>query len=168
MQTVDTIGERPKRPVFLLVLCILTFVRIGFGVMDGFLGLAAGPDSPQDLDKAQVELNKQIDEFEKQGMDDWVPTVKKLQNMVIVMNNNYYAVIALAFFIYAIGVTAAIMMLRGRKLGFHLYIIYTLLSVCDYYFFISPSMVPTVVIVLSALTGALFIGLYAINLKWMR
>lgn len=169
MQAIDShIEERPKRPVFLLILCILSFVWIGFGVLQGITAIADGPNTDQQIEQAKGDLDRQVEELEKQGITEWTPTFDKLKHMVIVMNDNFYAVQALAYLIYAIGLTAVIMMLRGRKLGFHLYIVYSLLSICDYYFFISPAMIPTLVIGFSAFFGILFVGLYAINLKWMR
>jgi ABC-type proline/glycine betaine transport system permease subunit len=168
MEAIDSVKEHPKRPVFLLVLCILSFVWIGLGVVQGGIGLVHGPDSQEQVERATKDLDKEVKKLEDQGITEWTPTFEKMKNMVVVMNNNFYTAVSLAFLIYIIGTAAVVLMFRGRKLGFHLYVIYSLLSICDYYFFISPAMVPTVVIVLSAIAGALFIGLYALNLKWMR
>lgn len=168
MEAIDSISQRPKRPVFLLVLCILSFVWLGLGVFQGATGLIQGPDSREQIEAATKDLDKEVENLEKQGITEWTPTFDKMKNMVVVMNNNFYSALALSFFIYIIGAAAVFLMFQGRKLGFHLYVVYTLFSVCDYYFFISPAMIPTVLIVLSAVFGALFVGLYAINLKWMR
>ncbi|GAB5418186.1 MAG: hypothetical protein Crog4KO_32660 [Crocinitomicaceae bacterium] len=169
MQAVDSTQEvRPKRPVFLLVLCILSFISIGIGFVEGGMALISGPDSPEQMEASIAVLDKQIAGLDDQQMSDWKPTFEKLKNLVIVLNDKFYAYAALGLFIHAIGLGAVIMMLKGRKIGFHFYIIYTLLSIGDYYFFISPAMIPTIVIVFSALLGALFVSLYAVNLKWMR
>ncbi len=169
MQSIDATQEtRPKRPVFLLVLCILSFLSIGVGFYEGGSALYSGPESKEQMDNSIAKLDKQIAGLEDQQMSEWEPTFEKLKNLVIVLNDNFYAYTALGIFIHIIGLGAVILMLMRRKIGFHFYIIYTLLSIGDYYFFISPAMIPTIVIVFSALFGALFVSLYAINLKWMR
>jgi hypothetical protein len=141
---------------------------MSWGIVQGVAGLAQGPESKESLELAMSGLDKQMEEMKAQGMDSWESTIEKLKNMVIVLNDNFYAVQTLTLLIYALGIFAVIVMLRGVKLGFHAYVIYSLLSICDYYFFISPAMVPTFIVVLSAILSAVFIGLYAMHLKWMR
>lgn len=168
MQTVDSSDKRPKRPVFLLVICILSFVWIGWGVLQGTAGLFQGPDSKESIENAIADLDEQMLQLKAQGMDSWEPTVEKIKVMVVVLNDNFYAYQALAIFIYILGFIAVLQMFRGKKLGFHLYVLYSLLSICDYYFFLSPSAIPTFVIMISAIFSGIFVSLYAANLKWMR
>ena len=106
------IEERGKRPIFLLVLCILSFAWLGLGVSQGLMAMAQGPNTHEEIQLAQADLDQQIADLEKQGAKDWTPTFEKLKHMVIVMNDNFYAVQILAFLIYGLGLAAVIMMLR--------------------------------------------------------
>ena len=168
MENLDSNTKRSKRPVFLLVLCILSFLWIGWGILQGAAGFTYGPESPESLETAIAGLDKQLDEMDSQSKEAIGPTVEKIKYMVLVMNDKFYLVQTLSLFIYILGFVAVLQMFRGAKIGFHLYVIYSLLSICDYYFFLSPAMIPTFIIILSAFISALFVSMYAVNLKWMR
>lgn len=168
MEAINTSEQAPKRPVFLLVLCILSFVYLAFNGLGIIGGYIAGPESAESIKKEKASLDKQMDDLEVQGATEWKPTIEKFKTMVVTLNRKFYYVQAINVLIFLIGTAGVIFMLIGRRLGFHLYIIYSLLSVCSYYLFMSPSTVPTIIIVFSASLSALFVFLYSRNLKWMR
>jgi hypothetical protein len=66
-----------------------------------------------------------------------------------------------------IGLLGALMMWQAKKLGFHLYIGYSLLAIIQIYFFVSPSDVPSFVVIWGLLMSVLFVFMYSRNLKWM-
>jgi len=169
MQIAETnSAPRGKRPTFLTVICILSFISIGLGILDNSYGLITGPSSKKELKEAMAFHDSQMEKLKAQGMDSWEPTMNKMKVLTKVLNQKFYPYIALSMLIYAIGLAGVIQMFRGLKIGFHLYIIYSILSVCDYYFFLSPSTIPTFIIIWSAIFSGIFIAMYAANLKWMR
>ncbi|MCR9174170.1 MAG: hypothetical protein NXI10_16860 [bacterium] len=168
MEAINPSQQHPKRPVFLLVLCILSFLWLGLGFTSVAVGYAVGPSSSEQIQKDTKELDSEMEKLEAQGASTWRPTMEKLKTMTVVMNRKFYYVQALNLFIYILGTVSVVYMFIGKKLGFHLYIVYSLIYVCDYYFFMSPAAVPTFIIIVSALVAALFIFLYSRNLKWMR
>lgn len=157
-----------KRPTFLLVICILSLTYMGLGVITGSLQLSLGPNSDKEMVAALKDLDKTIEELESNNADSWIPTVEKLKVMTIRSNQHFYGVGVSALLIAVLGIVSVIMMLRRNKNGFHLYIGYSLLSACSYYFFISPSVIPTFLIVVSLILSGIFVAMYAANLKWMR
>ena len=72
----DGIEGRGKRPVFLTVLCVLSFIYMGFGLLAGLVGVVSGPSSSEEMQRAKVDMAKQIGELKKLGMDSWVPTMQ--------------------------------------------------------------------------------------------
>lgn len=168
MEAINTQEARPKRPVFLLVLCILSFVSLGFKLFDVTIGYAVGPSSAKEMKEARISMDKEMDKLEEQGASDWKPTVEKFKTMTVVLNRKFYYVQALSLLVIVLGVIGVVYMLIGKKLGFHLYIIYSLISTCSYYFFVSPAIVPTFLVIISAVLSGLFIFMYSRNLKWMR
>lgn len=170
MEAIDSTSPElnPKRPTFLLVICILSFIYLAFDGLGIIGGYVTGPDSAEAIKVEKAALDKQMDDLEAQGATEWKPTIEKFKNMIVTLNRNFYYVQALNILIFIVGVTGVVFMFIGRKLGFHLYIIYSLLSVCSYYFFMSPASVPTIIIVFSGVISGLFVFLYSRNLKWMR
>ena len=168
MQVVEIQQPRGKRPVFLLILCILSFVYLGLGLLDTALGYAAGPSTAKEIKKQKASLDKQMADLEADGASDWRPTLEKFKTLTVTLNRKFYYVQAVSLLTLLLGIVAVVYMLIGRKLGFHLYIIYSIIATCHYYFFISPASVPTVLVIFSACLSALFIFLYSRNLKWMR
>lgn len=163
-----TVEERGKRPVFLLVLCILSFVYLGFTTLSGVSGLMLGPASEEEMQDTAVQLNESIDELEQNNMESWVPTFKKIKMMTLSANKQYYPIKLVSLLVAALGIFAVMKVFQGDKLGFHLYIMYSISSVCQVYLFHSPSAVPTFMIVLEVILSGVFIAMYAVNLKWMR
>ncbi len=168
MEAINTIEQRPKRPVLLLVLCILSFVWLGFGVFGTLSGYASGPSSAKEIKKEKANLDAQIASLEAQGASDWKPTIEKFKTLIVTLNRKFYYVQALSMLTFILGIAGVVYMLIGRKIGFHLYIIYSILATCHYYFFLSPANVPSVLVIFSACVSALFIFMYSRNLKWMR
>ncbi|XOV67786.1 MAG: hypothetical protein ACFHU9_01180 [Fluviicola sp.] len=168
METIDAGSQRPKRPVFLLVLCILSFVWLGFGLLTTVTSLAAGPSSAKEMKQEKANLDEQMEDLEAQGASDWKPTIEKFKTLIVTLNKKFYYVHTLSIFTFILGAIGVMYMFVGRKIGFHVYIIYSILATCHYYFFLSPASVPSILVIFSAFISALFIFLYSRNLKWMR
>lgn len=161
-------GIREKRPVFLLVLCILSFVYIGFSILFGAGSLAQGPETKQEMAREMEEFDKGIAELEKNGNTQMVATFEKYRDFALEANRKFYGVQIVSLLVLGLGLISVLKMFKGDKLGFHLYIVYSLLSIGQVYFFISPAMVPTSLVIFTLVISAIFVGLYAINLRWLR
>jgi hypothetical protein len=160
--------EAEKRPTFLLVLCILTFVNTGITILSGILGMIAGPPSPEEVKESNVQMAETISQLEKVNLDYWVDVIKRIQLMTESMYANFVAYNAVSVFVAIVGVTAAIMMFKGKKLGFHVYIGYSFLYVLQGYLFISASVIPSFIVIINVLIAGLFVLLYSRNLSWLN
>jgi hypothetical protein len=163
-----------KRPKFLFVISILSFVHIGFTVMTSLFGIVGGKLSTEELEAAKlqfVESQEQLDTLaksEKVDMSYWSEILTKLEIMSDNMYANFVAYNGLMLLVALFAAIAVYLMFIGKKLGFHLYIGYCFLYVIQSYFFTTPSDVPTFVIVLNTLYGGIWVLMYSRNLKWMK
>jgi hypothetical protein len=163
-----------KRPKFLSVISILSFVHIGFTIVTSLFGIAGGKLSPDELEAAKLqfaESQEQLDTLaksEKVDMSYWSEVLTKLEIMSDNMYANFVAYNGLMLLVALFAAVAVYLMFIGKKLGFHLYIGYCFLYVIQSYFFTTPSDVPTFVIVLNTLYGGIWVFMYARNLKWMK
>lgn len=157
-----------KRPTFLLVLCVLTFVNTGFTVLGGLMGMLQGKPSPADIKDGKVQMAQSIDQLEKLNMDYWVDVLKRLDAMTDAMYANFVAYNSVAVLVALIGAFAAFLMFQAKKVGFHAYIVYSFLYIIQGYLFISPSIMPAFVIIFNFIIAGIFVLLYSRNLSWMN
>jgi hypothetical protein len=154
-----------KRPNFLTVLCILSFVYIGFSLFFSFLSLINGPMSEEQLLEQKVELSKSVDEMRSLEMESLAVLMEKITRMSEALNERFYESSLLSIAVFFIGLIGVLFLWKSRKVGIHLYIIYSLLSVLEVYFFVNPQDIPTVVIIWNFLFSGLFVFLYSRNFK---
>jgi hypothetical protein len=69
---------------------------------------------------------------------------------------------------YAIGLNGVIFMLKGRKLGFHLYIVYNLIALISIYASAPASEIPSFYFILFGIISSVFIFMFSRNLKFMK
>jgi hypothetical protein len=94
-----------------------------------------------------------------------------MDNMMLMtqkLNDHFYGVLAVSILTIVVGFFGVLSMWRGSKLGFHLYIIYSLIGTAHVYIFVSPSIVPSLMIYTNLGLSAIFVFMYSRNLKWMK
>ncbi|NVK65216.1 MAG: hypothetical protein HWE22_11555 [Flavobacteriales bacterium] len=160
--------EQKTRPALLLVLAILSFISIGVGILSNTFGLISGPLSEEDIKVQRVEMAKQKSQLRGQGMSGMVSFVEKLEGMIEETNNNFYLSKGILFLTDFIGLFGVIFMLRRRKLGFHMYIVYSLLALGGMYLYVSPENIHMSLPIFNLIISGLFIFLYSRTLHWMR
>lgn len=170
METYNQINTEPqnKRPVFLLVLGILTFVNSGFGVLSSLLAYLSGPISKDGIEKIVAENMTQVNVIREQGMPGLAGTMETMVRSIQYTNDAHYIANTLNLLVYALAIIGVILMFRARKLGFHLYIISCLVRICAFYVYIPAGDVSGFLVGYYMFTSILFIFMYSRNLKWMR
>jgi hypothetical protein len=101
-------------------------------------------------------------------IDQFANIFEQLQRMTEAMNSQFYYVQIVSLLVVALGVFGIYKMWTRSKLGFHLYIIYSLLSVLTVYLFVAPEDVPSIVVIINLVISAIFVFMYSRNLKWMK
>ena len=171
MDTLDNtikIDQKPKRSQFLKVLCILTFVFTGFSFLTSIIGLFSGPASPEMMTQQHVQMAQQITQLQEVHAESFVFMFQQLQQMMDDVNNHFYFAISMKIIWVIIGAFGAFQMWNGKKIGFHIYIIYSLLEIAQMYLFTSPRNIPILVIGYYIVISGIFIILYSRNLKELK
>lgn len=171
METFESIDnltpQKEPRPSFLTVLCILSFIFIGFSLVFGIIGVLNGPLSSDQITEQKVELTKSADEMRSLDMESFAVMMEQIQRMSESLNANFYASSILSVVVIVLGFMGVLQMWKGKKLGFHLYIGYSLLSIMQIYFFVSPADIPSFVVIWNLIISAIFVFMYSRNLKWL-
>ena len=160
--------EEKKRPALLLVLAILSFISIGFSIIATVIGLAGGPLSEEEIISQRVEMTKSKTEMRKAGMDGMVSFFDKLEGMLEDTNDNFYPSKGVMLVTDFLGLFGVIFMLRRRKLGFHMYIMYSLLALGGMLLYVSPGNIHISIPIMNVIFAGLFIFLYSRTVHWMR
>lgn len=170
MDTLDHINnENAPRPRFLTVLCILTFISAGLSFVSGLYNLVfVGKQSEEAMLQTKVTMAESISQLKDVGMTTLVDMMEKLQRMTIEINDNFYLASVISLVTVGIGLAGAYKMWNGFKVGFHLYIVYNLLIVGAMYIYVSPSNIPSFVVIFNLIFSAIFVFMYSRNLKWMK
>ena len=160
--------EEERRPGLLLVLSILSFISIGFSILATVISLAAGPMSEDEMIEQRVEITKSKTQMRQAGMHGMVTFFDKFQGMIEETNENFYLSKGVLMVTDLAGLFGVILMLRRRKIGFHLYIIYSLLALGGMYLYVSPQNIHISLPIVNVIFAGLFVFLYSRTLKWMR
>jgi len=159
---------KKKRPVFLLVLVILSSLNIGvatIGALSGMLG--AQPDKAM-IKSAKLEFANMREQLEEGGAGAYTYLIDQMEGVTNNMFKHFQAYNSFQFLILVLGLTGVIFMYGGKKLGFHFYIIYSLGLVLLPYFFNLITGIPTILTIVGILYGGLWVFLYSRNLHWLQ
>jgi len=158
--TEDTAIVEKKRPAFLLVLCILTFIASGFGLIMGLVNFAGFNDVESQLRNASVGANP----FAREVFDSLdIDRIQSIQDWA-----NILGVIA-----SVLCLTGALLMFKMRKIGF---LPYVGISIMKEMTSIMPvaemgdmmTMMGGIVMVFVVIIAIAFIIMYGVNLKHLK
>lgn len=170
--TEDTSTVENKRPAFLLVLCILTFVASGFGLIMGLVNFSGLNDVETQFRNAGIGSNPLTDEVF--GNID-IAGIQKIQDWA-----NILGIIA-----SILCLAGAILMFKMKKIGFLPYVLgqavaiygsYVGLSIMEKMTEIMPvaqmgdmmTMMGGIVMVFVVIFAIAFIIMYGVNLKHLK
>lgn len=155
-----------KRPVFLTVLCILTFVSCGLTFITAVFGILMGGSTDRSM-RAMQRLQQRQDDMPEM-MDSMMKATAKMQDWTQVSNYLSLGNVLICFL-------GAMLMWRLKKSGFFIYTfgqilpfisLYGLYSVVQNVPFVGPFML--IAAIASVIFCAAFIVMYGLNLKHMR
>lgn len=152
------------RPNGLTALCILSWIWMAMVLLSAFSTVSNGRLTDADIrDQKIAILESQTPESIE--MMPWV--VEETIEFLYISRDNYTAMITIDFVSLIIGMIGVFLMFQLRKIGFHLYIGYSILSVSYWVFYFSDLRMGLFLIGFSVLFTALFVVLYTTQLKKM-
>lgn len=168
MDVLEINKEQQPRPVGLKVLSVLSWVYIGISILSTGFGLLRGKANEEEMLQMKVEMTKSISQMKDMGMTGLADMMNKIQQMTEITNEHAVAIGLTGLAILFLGFYGVLSMWKQKKLGFHLYIIYSILTIVQIYFFVSPSIVPNIIVIWNVFFSGLFILLYSRHLKWLK
>lgn len=166
--TPGQLNKKEERPQFLKVLCILSFISLGFTFLGNISQFVNGPASKEEMQEQKIQMTKVISQMQEMNLSYWEETIRKLIAMTESLNNHFYGVATVTLIAAVIGFYGVLKMWQGQKLGFHFYIIYSLIGVGQMYLFASPTIIPTIILMWNIFISGLFVFLYSRNLNWLK
>lgn len=158
-----------KRPVILLVAAILSYISIGFALIAVVFNLISGPMNEDDILESRVANAKSKTEMRNAGgSETFINFFDKIQAMIEETNDHFYLANGLNLLVSGTGFFGVFFMMKRRKLGFHLYIVYSLLALSVMYLYVSPQNIPTISLVFGVIFSAGFVFMYSRALHWMK
>jgi ABC-type multidrug transport system fused ATPase/permease subunit len=157
-----------KRPTGLWVLFVLTSISTSLGILQSFTNILSGAPNASQIKKMKLEMAKSMKAAKELDSSFLIELIEKMEKITASTIENFVFFNSISLVFYALGLAAAIYMFRGLKIGFHMYIIYSFLTLIQYYFIISPSDVPIMLLVANGMVSLLFIFLYSRYLNWMQ
>lgn len=156
---------RPKR---LTILLVLSLINTSSTIIFGLITVVFFKPTEADLKKEKLEMAKSIVELKDLGFDSLVELLERIQAMTEVLNNYFVSINLVNIAIAIFGAASLFLMFKRNHLGFHGYIIYNLLASVSIYFFVSPALVPSIILIINLIISLIFILLYAKHLSWMK
>lgn len=157
-----------KRPVLLTVLCILSFIVVGFGLLGVLLSLLTGEPSVEQIEQSYNKMMQLASENRDQNLVFMADMLEQIAEMTSYQQHHYWSVLLVNAITMGTGFAGVLFMFRGRKLGFHLYIIYNLLSIGGTFLIVPSDMIPMASVIMNLILSGIFVFLYSLNLKWMN
>jgi hypothetical protein len=144
MENNEMANETQRRPVFLTVLCVLTFISAGCGSLVSLLVPA--------FEDQLIEFIQNAPNYDEATMGESITMLRAGWGYYLVM------------FALSLGsLSGAILMWKQKKLGFHIYALSNLTAL-----FIPMLMFSVAISWSGILFTGCFIALYALNLKYMK
>ncbi len=159
----------PKRPTFLTVLCILSFIGGAWGIIGGIMNMATGPATAA----AMSEMTTKMDEAKSQMGDDAASGIAG--NIMDAATDVASKAAASAKQIGMCNIGLAVLSLLGvfmmwnlKKSGFYLYTLATIGGLAVPLIFLGVNLISILSVGFGGLIGVVFIILYGLNLKSMN
>ena len=170
MQELDeVIDEKPKRPNFLVALVVLSAVSMLMNLYASIEGLSTGAPSEVERETYEATQYENINELKDQGLDGMAEVLEEVLIMTLYQNKEVYNSFYWFTLLYTLlGVAAIVLMFQLRKIGFHLYVVYSLAPILVTYILIPVALIPSFIIIGTLLISLLFCVLYGLNLKHMK
>ena len=162
----SVVKSRPPR--FLFALIILTWCNTGLAIMSSLFTLLMGKPSLEEIKQSKVVLATSMNHMLEMKMYYLATLMQKIQYLTDAMYANFIGFHLVSLTVAAIGSVAALFMFQGKRLGFHLYIVYSLVYLAQTYLFVNPAFVPTEMLVINAFFAFIFILMYSRNLTFLK
>lgn len=159
--------ENNQRPTFLTVLCILSFIGTGFGILGALIGLAMAPMYKTMSETANMDMENAMGDLSSQspGLGSFfsklMGTSQAMMEHAMVLNLVNLVCVGIALF-------GVIQMWKLKKVGFYLYTAMEIIILVFPIVLMGFNFLLGFSLVFGFIFTAGFIIMYALNLKAMK
>ncbi len=162
-------NKNNKPTTFLIILAVLSLLNMVFSFFGTIVAFFSGPFSEDQMEAQNADLYESIGLLQDQGMDGLAGTLEKIMLYADYMNSEAFVISNVSSLLVSIlGIIAVVLMLKLKKIGFHLYVAYSLLPILLMYVISPAEFITTIVVVTSLIVSGIFCLLYGLNLKHMK
>jgi hypothetical protein len=162
-----TMTENNKRPVFLTVLCILTFVGSSIIIVKNLIALAVSPMISSMKDVAESQMDQSMGQMSG-ASPGFASLMQKFMGLGMSALEHFKGILLIQITAAAIALAGALLMWKLRKTGFYVFIGAKVILVLAVFTILGANGMALLAVVGSFLVAAVFITLYALNLKAMN
>ena len=160
--------QKSRIPQLLLVTGIISILGTGSTILSSLMSIIVGQPSQEEITESKLELARSLEQIEKNDVQFLEELIRNLQIMLDSMYSNFFLYTFVAALVAGVGLAGVIFMFKRKELGFHLYIIYSLLYVAQSYLFVSPANVSLILVITNLGISGIFIYIYSRSLNWFR
>jgi hypothetical protein len=161
--------QKPDRPTFLTVLCILTFVVSGYFFVQSLIGIFVNNSMDTTaFNEVIAELYESMEEMEGQEQAFMQKIIDGMQVTVNAVIENAVSLGIFEMLTSVLGILGAVLMFRLNKKGYYIYILAKIVGVIAPLAIIGVNVLTLSLYGFIAVIGILFIVLYGVNVKYMR
>ncbi|WP_027421333.1 hypothetical protein [Crocinitomix catalasitica] len=155
---------KEERGDALLVFCVLSWVYIGFNFLLVMFSFMQGQSSPEEIEMARIAMLEGQD-LEVINMMGWL--FEEFTNYMVITNDNFYLINIVTLMNLIIGFIGVFLMFRLTKMGFYLYLAYSIIPLLLITYFYQGMTIGTVMLMFTGIIGLIFSLMYGSQLKRM-
>ena len=145
---------KQNKPSLFKVMCILSFISVGFTLFTTLMGFISGPSTVESLkESADIIINLMRNAG---ASNDSLQMLDKVFEQQQVINSKFYLANGLTFIFSAVGFLGVYWMWNFKKNGFHAYIIYCLLTMAHLYLIVPIDLIITEQIIYQSILSLFF------------
>ena len=157
---------KPARPVFLTVLCILTFIGSGLTIIGSSFSYLTADTRAALIRRAMEDTKDKIDEAGagNSGIaEKMIAGTSEMEKPENLKKNALFGIVAAIFTL-----AGALLMFALKKAGYWLYILGTALGIAGPLYIFGGNLILMLSTVIMGIVGIVFVILYGLNLKYLR
>lgn len=162
LQEFETV--QPKRPTFLTVLCILTFVGSSYALISGIISYFNADSVSKIVESAQSKMHDENKNSDGNGLAS-----KMMKNVAVMSNPDNIRNTSLGNIVTSVFcLLGAFLMWKLNRTGFYIYVLGTLIGIIIPFYLYGSNFLTNIAAGTAGFIGLLFVIFYAMNLKSMN
>lgn len=163
----ETVNVNSKRPVFLTIVCIISFVGLGITMFKSLFAFALGQLSSSVYSLAQNGMEEALNQM-RISDPTALPLVENIFEAVLKLINVFPALFGITFVLSGVALAGVILMWNLRKSGFYMFCAAKAIMVFIPMMLIGVNFISVIISATSFMVTVIFITLYALNLKTLE